>query len=77
MPEIPGIDRIAIVPDVDKGEELELVEIFGLSNERDLAPQPRHHGHPVVSRAREPSLDALRAELRQLVVEELAQLIKR
>ena len=47
------------------------------SNERDGAPQPRHNGYPVVSRASEPGLDALRAELRQLVVEELAQLIKR
>ncbi|WP_232004694.1 aldehyde dehydrogenase family protein [Mycobacterium sp. ACS1612] len=44
------------------------------SNERDLPtpPQPRRNGKPS-----EPSLDALRAELRQLVVEELAQLIKR
>ena len=47
------------------------------SNERDTAPQPRHNGYPVASRAPEPGLDALRAELRQLVVEELAQLIKR
>jgi hypothetical protein len=44
------------------------------SNDRDLPtePQPRRNGRPS-----EPSLDALRAELRQLVVEELAQLIKR
>jgi hypothetical protein len=47
------------------------------SNERDGAPQPRHNGYPIVSRASEPGLDALRAELRQLVIEELAQLIKR
>ncbi len=47
------------------------------SNERDTAPTPRHNDHPVVGRTPEPSLDALRAELRRLVVEELAQLIKR
>jgi acetaldehyde dehydrogenase / alcohol dehydrogenase len=48
------------------------------SNERETPPPPpRHNGYPVAARAPEPSLDALRAELRQLVVEELAQLIKR
>jgi acetaldehyde dehydrogenase / alcohol dehydrogenase len=47
------------------------------SNERETSPPPRHNGYPVAGRAPEPSLDALRAELRQLVVEELAQLIKR
>jgi acyl-CoA reductase-like NAD-dependent aldehyde dehydrogenase len=47
------------------------------SNDRELAPQPRRNGHPVVGKSSDPSLDALRAELRQLVVEELAQLIKR
>jgi acyl-CoA reductase-like NAD-dependent aldehyde dehydrogenase len=48
------------------------------SNEHETPP-PRSHrnGHSVVSRPPEPSLDALRAELRQLVVEELAQLIKK
>ena len=47
------------------------------SNEGETPPPPRHNGHPVASWTPEPSLDALRAELRQLVVEELAQLIKR
>ncbi|HET7668086.1 MAG TPA: aldehyde dehydrogenase family protein [Mycobacterium sp.] len=48
------------------------------SNELDLpTPRPRRNGYPVASRAPDPNLDALRAELRQLVVEELAQLIKR
>jgi acetaldehyde dehydrogenase / alcohol dehydrogenase len=47
------------------------------SNERDTAPATPRTGHPVASRAPEPGLDALRAELRQLVIEELAQLIKR
>ena len=47
------------------------------SNEGETPPPPRQSGHPVASRTPEPSLDALRAELRQLVVEELAQLIKR
>ena len=42
-----------------------------------LNPRPHLNGYPVASRAPEPSLDALRAEMRQLVVEELAQLIKR
>src|SRR5215217_2366538 len=30
LPEIPGKDRIAVMPDVNKCEELELVEVFGL-----------------------------------------------
>lgn len=45
------------------------------SNDRDVpAPQRRS---PSVSRPADPSIEALRAELRALVVEELAQLIKR
>jgi acetaldehyde dehydrogenase / alcohol dehydrogenase len=47
------------------------------SNERDIAPQPRHNGHVPSRPTEDPNLQALRAELRQLVVEELAQLIKR
>ncbi len=51
------------------------------SNERDSAPRPQHNGHTsniaAARRVADPSIDALRAELRQLVVEELAQLIKR
>ena len=48
------------------------------SNEWESTPaSPRRNGAPVTSRAAEPNLDALRAELRQLVAEELAQLIKR
>jgi acyl-CoA reductase-like NAD-dependent aldehyde dehydrogenase len=45
------------------------------SNDRD-APAPAHRT-PSVSRPADPSIEALRAELRALVVEELAQLIKR
>jgi hypothetical protein len=41
------------------------------------APMPRHNGYVATSRQAEPSIDALRAELRALVVEELSQLIKR
>ncbi|GFG53923.1 aldehyde dehydrogenase [Mycolicibacterium agri] len=48
------------------------------SNEWDTPPLPRHNGRaPTPSRTSEPSIDALRAELRRLVAEELAQLIKR
>ncbi|MFG1931885.1 aldehyde dehydrogenase family protein [Mycobacterium sp. NPDC048908] len=49
------------------------------SNERDVfTPQQQaRNGHPVATRPPDPGLDALRTELRQLVVEELAQLIKR
>ncbi|MCW2685791.1 MAG: dehydrogenase [Mycobacterium sp.] len=41
------------------------------------APQTQRNGYPAAGRSSEPSLDALRAELRALVVEELAQLMKR
>jgi acetaldehyde dehydrogenase/alcohol dehydrogenase len=50
------------------------------SNDRESAPLPQRNGYPLVpsaNRPADPSLEALRAELRQLVVEELAQLIKR
>lgn len=48
------------------------------SNEWDSTPRPQHNGrNSAVHGTTEPSIDALRAELRQLVVEELAQLIKR
>jgi acetaldehyde dehydrogenase / alcohol dehydrogenase len=42
-----------------------------------IAPLPRNNGHAITSRPAEPGLDALRAELRALVIEELSQLIKR
>jgi acetaldehyde dehydrogenase / alcohol dehydrogenase len=48
------------------------------SNEADYPTPARHPGRTApAARASDPNLDALRAELRQLVVEELAQLIKR
>lgn len=47
------------------------------SNQADTAPVPTHAAPAAPSRATDPNLDALRAELRALVVEELAQLIKR
>ena len=47
------------------------------SNQADSAPAPTRAAPAAVSRATDPNLDALRAELRALVVEELAQLIKR
>jgi acetaldehyde dehydrogenase/alcohol dehydrogenase len=47
------------------------------SNDRDGAPVAPHRSYPTTSRSSDPGLDALRAELRALVVEELAQLIKR
>jgi hypothetical protein len=46
------------------------------SNDEGAAPLPPRNGY-APSRPAESSLDALRAELRALVVEELAQLIKR
>jgi hypothetical protein len=46
------------------------------SNDVGATPVPPPNGY-AISRPAEPSLDALRAELRALVVEELAQLIKR
>ena len=42
-----------------------------------IAPVPTRAAPAAVSRPTEPTIDALRAELRALVVEELAQLIKR
>lgn len=47
------------------------------SNQADTAPVPTRATPTAPSRATDPNLDALRAELRALVVEELAQLIKR
>ncbi|BBX32644.1 aldehyde-alcohol dehydrogenase [Mycolicibacterium mageritense DSM 44476 = CIP 104973] len=47
------------------------------SNDRDGVPVAPRRSYPAVSRSSDPGLDALRAELRALVVEELAQLIKR
>lgn len=47
------------------------------SNDRDGAPVVTRRTYPAASRSSDPGLDALRAELRALVVEELAQLIKR
>ncbi|TFV55724.1 aldehyde dehydrogenase family protein [Mycobacterium sp. PS03-16] len=46
------------------------------SNDRDALPAPRPAARSV-SRPSDPGIEALRAELRALVVEELAQLIKR
>lgn len=47
------------------------------SNDRDGALVVPRRTYPAASRSSDPGLDALRAELRALVVEELAQLIKR
>ncbi|MDV3128544.1 aldehyde dehydrogenase family protein [Mycobacterium sp. 21AC1] len=47
------------------------------SNDRDGAPVTPRRNHPAPTRSTDPGLDVLRAELRALVVEELAQLIKR
>jgi acetaldehyde dehydrogenase / alcohol dehydrogenase len=47
------------------------------SNDHSPAPLPQHNGYAIASRPEDPTLDALRAELRALVVEELSQLIKR
>ncbi|MEE6169331.1 MULTISPECIES: aldehyde dehydrogenase family protein [unclassified Mycolicibacterium] len=47
------------------------------SNDRDGVAVPAQRSYATPSRASDPGLDALRAELRALVVEELAQLIKR
>jgi acyl-CoA reductase-like NAD-dependent aldehyde dehydrogenase len=47
------------------------------SNDDAAAPPPARNGYTVASRSVEPSIDALRAELRALVIEELSQLIKR
>jgi acetaldehyde dehydrogenase/alcohol dehydrogenase len=47
------------------------------SNDRGAAPLPQRNGSALTGRPADPSLDALRAELRALVVEELSQLIKR
>jgi hypothetical protein len=47
------------------------------SNQADSAPVPARVAPAALTRATDPNLDALRAELRALVVEELAQLIKR
>ena len=47
------------------------------SNQADSAPVPARVAPAAFTRATDPNLDALRAELRALVVEELAQLIKR
>jgi acetaldehyde dehydrogenase/alcohol dehydrogenase len=47
------------------------------SNEHSAAPPPQRNGSALAGRPADPSLDALRAELRALVVEELSQLIKR
>lgn len=47
------------------------------SNQADTAPVPTRATPTAPSRTTDPNLDALRAELRALVVEELAQLIKR
>lgn len=47
------------------------------SNDRTGYTAPVQRTHPVPARSGDPGLDVLRAELRALVVEELAQLIKR
>ena len=48
------------------------------SNERETPAPTRPNGRAIAAqRGSDPNIDALRAELRQLVVEELAQLIKR
>ncbi|MHA3024486.1 aldehyde dehydrogenase family protein [Mycobacterium sp. BMJ-28] len=47
------------------------------SNDRDGTPPPARRPYPAPTRSTDPNLDVLRAELRALVVEELAQLIKR
>src|SRR6188474_1886593 len=39
LPEVAGIDRVAIVPDIDPRQKLELVEVIRLPDELDLAPQ--------------------------------------
>jgi acetaldehyde dehydrogenase/alcohol dehydrogenase len=46
------------------------------SNDTGSAPQPVRTSHSVTGRPNDPNLDSLRAELRALVVEELAQLMK-
>ncbi|OBA99883.1 aldehyde dehydrogenase [Mycolicibacterium fortuitum] len=47
------------------------------SNDRAGVPATPRRSYPTVNRSSDPGLDTLRAELRALVVEELAQLIKR
>ncbi len=47
------------------------------SNDRDGVPVTPRRSYPAANRSSDPGLDTLRAELRALVVEELAQLIKR
>lgn len=47
------------------------------SNDRGAPLPPARPTYPAPARSTDPNLDALRAELRALVVEELAQLIKR
>ena len=41
LPEIAGIDRVAVVAKIGQRQELELVEILGLPDQQDLAPQCR------------------------------------
>jgi acetaldehyde dehydrogenase / alcohol dehydrogenase len=47
------------------------------SNDHTAAPLPPRNGSALAGRPADPSVEALRAELRALVVEELSQLIKR
>ncbi|MBB2993609.1 acyl-CoA reductase-like NAD-dependent aldehyde dehydrogenase [Mycolicibacterium iranicum] len=56
------------------------VPAYPRASNEDAAPAPmasRHQSKPATSRGADPGIEALRAELRALVAEELAQLIKR